>query len=342
VSGIGNPGGARIASPHDPPVIRLDRTPEVAIAAADVPRFVADALAEAVGDAADRAASVFHHGGLWVARRAWAGEALAAGVPVTLYAFTAEPAPLPGPPPEILYDADGLVAVDKPAFLPMQGTRASRRFCLEHMLRERLGAPGLIAVHRLDRETSGVALFARDPVAAARMERQFRERRVRKTYLALVSPGPTSPRFDVCGHIVRRPHPAHAFFALDLRPPACGAEAAWSETRFAVLASDLARPGVARLAARPITGRTHQIRVHCAHQGHPVLGDALYGGAAAPRLQLHAAALTLYRSGGPHVLAAAPPADFLCPPEAFDPAGWDAALGAAASEPTAESDTRTD
>jgi 23S rRNA-/tRNA-specific pseudouridylate synthase len=322
---------ARLASPHDPPVTRLDATPEAAVAAADVPRFLADALGSA-----DRAASVLHHGGLWVARHAWAGEALAAGVPVAIYAFSAEPAPLPGPPPALLYDADGLVAVDKPAFLPMQGTRASRRFCLEHMLRERLGAPGLIAVHRLDRETSGVALFARDPAAAARMERQFRERRVRKTYLTVVAPGAaaTPDRFDVRGHIVRRPHPAHAFFALQAEAPESAAPDAaagstHSETRFARLTPGAAPPpglDAALLAARPVTGRTHQIRVHCAHRGHPVVGDALYGGAPAARLHLHAAALRLFRAGGPHVLATAPPADFPCAPAAFDPEAWDAAL----------------
>jgi tRNA pseudouridine32 synthase/23S rRNA pseudouridine746 synthase len=335
----------RVASPHDPPVTRLDRTPAMPVAAADVPRFLADALAEAMGDP-DRAASVLHHGGLWIARRAWAGEALAAGVPVTIYAFTAEPAPLPGPPPALLYDADGLVAVDKPAFLPMQGTRASRRFCLEHMLRERLGAPGLIAVHRLDRETSGVALFARDPAAAARMERQFRERRVRKTYLAVVAPQAAAApaRFDVSGHLVRRPHPAHAFFALAPEAPESGAgagDATHSETRFARLTPLAPAPGLdaALLAARPITGRTHQIRVHCAHRGHAIVGDALYGGAPATRLQLHAAALTLYRAGGAHVLAAAPPAEFLCAPATFDPEAWDAAL---ATEYAPESDPGTD
>ena len=312
----------RVASPHDPPVTRLDATPEVAVAAADVPRFLADAL----GDA-ERAASVLHHGGLWIARRGWAGEPLAAGVPVAIYAFTVEPVPPPGPPPALLYDADGLVAVDKPAFLPMQGTRASRRFCLEHMLRERLGAPGLIAVHRLDRETSGVALFARDAAAAARMERQFRERRVRKTYLTVVSPASAPARFVVRGHIVRRPHPAHAFFALEAEAPADAPGSTQSETRFARLEPVGPAPGhLALLAARPVTGRTHQIRVHCAHRGHPVVGDALYGGLPAPRLQLHAAALTFFRAGGPHALEAAPPADFPCRPADFDPAAWEAAL----------------
>ncbi len=292
-----------------------------ALAPGDVGAFLTGLL----GDA-DRATSVLHHRGLWVAGRVWDGEALPAGTPLSVYAFGREPEPVTLPEPLVLWDDGDVVALHKPAWLPTQGTRASRRFSLEHRAAEHLGAERLTAVHRLDRETSGVVLFARTNAGAARMHRQFRARTILKTYLAGLAPLPPLPDepFRVRGHLVRVPDRAHATFALG---PAGGEP---SETWFAPLPAAAAPSGVtgAWVYARPITGRTHQIRVHLASQGWPIAGDTLYGppadpaGPGFPRLQLHALTLTFSVPGRSITVQAPPPPDLLWPFAEGRPAGW--------------------
>jgi 23S rRNA-/tRNA-specific pseudouridylate synthase len=106
-----------------------------------------------------------------------------------------------------------------------------------------------------------------------------------------VSPPPASPRFEVSGFLGRVLDPRRYRFALrDARH----AGFRWSATRFRVLA---ARGERALVEAEPATGRTHQLRVHLAAAGAPIVGDELYGGAPAPRLQLHAASIALAHGG---------------------------------------------
>jgi 23S rRNA-/tRNA-specific pseudouridylate synthase len=150
------------------------------------------------------------------------------------------------------------------------------RVSLEARLRALLGCPELAAVHRLDRTTSGVVLFARDRAAAAWLGRELREGRVARRYLAWVSPVPAWDETVVRGFLARVAHPSRIRFALQPEP-VTGARA--SETRLRRVA---VRDGRALLEAWPRTGRTHQIRVHCASAGHPVVGDDLYGPAFAP------------------------------------------------------------
>lgn len=253
------------------------------------PAFVADARARAGLDADDWR-RVLWHGGLWVDRaRPEPGRPLAAGAQVSVYAFVAEPEVPPIDGARVVALRGDLAAIDKPAWLPMHGTRASARIGLEGAVVELLGDDGWRAVHRLDRQTSGVVLFARTGELAGRLHRLFGARRVHKTYRAEVEPAPAADAFAVQGPMVRVAHPSHSRFAL-----APGEPGRASESRFTVVER---RPGRAWLDCVPITGRTHQLRVHLAHAGHPIAGDALYGhgwrAGGAPRCLLHAHRIAL-------------------------------------------------
>ena len=241
-------------------------------------------------------ARVVHHGGIWLDAHPVALDAppatVRAGVHVAVYALAYEPEPVPLPDDLILHDAAGVVAANKPAWLPVQGTRASQRISLEVELRARLDCPGLRAAHRLDRQTSGVVLFARDSERAAFLGKALQDRRVERTYLALVSPAPKEDRWTVRGELGPAKTPPRFRFELRAAP---ARDTKPSETEFKVLGRSEAR---ALVECRPRTGRTHQLRVHLAAGGTPICGDDLYGppfrpGAptSAARVQLHAASL---------------------------------------------------
>lgn len=267
---------------------------------------------------------ILRHGGLHLDRRRWLCESpperVSAGTAVVAYSFEREPAPLAPldvPGDAVLLDEEGLVAVNKPPWWASQGTRASRVVSLEQELRRRLDCPTLTPVHRLDRETSGVMLFARDGRAAGELGRQFARRQIRKEYLALVSPPASRPEWTVDGFMVRIEHPSHSLFTL-LEPSADSdtAEASGqpSRTRFERLAT---RGERSLVRAHPLTGRTHQLRVHLLASGIPIAGDSLYGGGWAPgqpwsaeRLQLHACAIELTLKGRALRIEAPLPADF--------------------------------
>jgi 23S rRNA pseudouridine1911/1915/1917 synthase len=292
-----------------------------------VRRFVVErelTLAELLADAARRLAGTpacaeraLWHGGLHVNGHPLDGDAPPRSVPggawVAVYAFEREPEPVAFDLARVLHDADGLVAVDKPAWLPMQRTRATARLSLEAALRDLLGDESLVAVHRLDRQTSGVALFARGG-AGAWASRALAARRVAKRYLAVVAPPPQHDVFAVEGFLARAPDPARFRFALHAAPRAA---ARWSLTRFSVNERGAGR---ALVEAHPETGRTHQIRVHLAATGSPIAGDLLYGSVGtAERVLLHAAALALVRpDGSPLRIEAPPPADVR---DGLDPSG---------------------
>ena len=206
----------------------------------------------------------------------------------------------------LLYADPDLAAVDKPAGVPAQPTLTSDRGALPELVSDLLGAPATL-VHRLDRETSGVTVFARSPAAAATLAEAFRTGGPEKTYLALTArpPSPVEGRLEAAiGKDPTRP---------GLRRIATGGDPA--ATRYRTLATG---PGGALIEARPETGRTHQIRVHLAHLGAPLLGDARYGGARrvgeveVPRVMLHALRLELAHpiTGAPLAFAAPVPEDF--------------------------------
>jgi 23S rRNA pseudouridine1911/1915/1917 synthase len=220
-----------------------------------------------------------------------ASDAVAAGDIVT-----ASPPPPSEPPAqatpeniplEITFEDHDLLCLNKPPGLVVhpaaghwQGTlvNAILHHCASisdggHPLR-----PGI--VHRLDKDTSGCILVAKNDGAHAALARQFAERSAQKTYLAVVRGRPRATSGVVTGAIAR--HPVHRQrMAISRRPDARAAETTWK-----VLTSE---GNLSLLECRPKTGRTHQIRVHLKHLGHPIAGDRVYGGGADfPRQLLHA------------------------------------------------------
>lgn len=155
-------------------------------------------------------------------------------------------------------------------------------------------------VHRLDRGTSGVIICAKNPLATKWLQKQFSTRKVIKTYVALVDGVPKSERAVIDMPMARNPKRPQTFRVDVKGKPAT--------TEYRVLQS---KNGLSEVELLPTTGRTHQLRVHLAKLGHPILGDTLYGGAAAERLYLHALRLTItLPGGGRHTFEAPLPDEF--------------------------------
>jgi 23S rRNA pseudouridine1911/1915/1917 synthase len=185
---------------------------------------------------------------------------------------------------DILKVTEGFVAVNKPAGMPTQPTRDRKQRSLEEMLRVEYRS--LFLVHRLDTGTSGIVVFARTRDAAASLSGLFASREIRKTYLARVA-----------GAIERE---------MTIESPIGGKDALTT-----------VRPRDDGLVEAEIrTGRTHQIRIHLASIGHPVIGDRRYGGPKAPRLMLHAWKLEHETIGA---LEAPPPDDLIRSPAPWKP-----------------------
>jgi len=173
--------------------------------------------------------------------------------------------------------------------------------------------PGI--VHRLDRDTSGVLVVARTPFARAALARQFRDRTVRKTYLAIVCGVVSRDETTVARAIGRHPTERKRMSTAS-RTPRAAVSHVTALARFAGTTRD--DRGATLLRVRPETGRTHQIRVHLASLGHPCLGDRLYGRggdcgeSGFQRQALHALALSIAhpRSGERRTFLAPLPEDF--------------------------------
>lgn len=199
---------------------------------------------------------------------------------------------------DILYEDADVLAVRKPAGFSSQRTPYQLKGTVEYAVGAYLKVQGIDGpvriVHRLDRGTSGVMLFPKNRAAAALLSDQLKEGRVGKLYLALVSGTPETECWQVDAPIAKV---ASARYGV-ARP---GKEA---QTAFRVRAQG---DNAALVEARPFTGRTHQIRVHLAHCGLPIVGDATYGGAKAPRLLLHCCSMTFLDREGNAVTVSAPP-----------------------------------
>jgi 23S rRNA pseudouridine1911/1915/1917 synthase len=180
-------------------------------------------------------------------------------------------------PLRILYEDEHVAAIDKPAGMVVHPAPGAWRGTVVNALLHRglVGAPATNAlserpgiVHRLDRETSGVLIVARTATAHRALSEAFKSRTVKKVYQAIVLGTPRRAEATLRWNIGRHPRERKR---MSIRAHT-GREAI---TRYTVTESFL---GIAHLRVEPETGRTHQIRVHLAAMGHPVLGDALYGG----------------------------------------------------------------
>lgn len=223
-------------------------------------------------------------------------------------AMTPEEIPL-----DIVYEDAHLVVVDKPAGMLVHPTRVEKSGTLAnalayHLNRDRIrgrdtshveatrressasGGPPLVRpglVHRLDRATSGLMVVAKQERALSILTRHFHRRLVEKRYLALVHGMIAEEELTISAPIGRDPA-AHPKWNVSTSGKP-------SETRLRVIER---RRNVTLVELEPVTGRTNQLRIHCAHAGHAILGDDWYGQVSLPRLCLHAARLCFHHPSG--------------------------------------------
>ena len=217
-----------------------------------------------------------------------------------------------------LYADSALLVLAKPAgLLCVPGRGADKQDCLSARAQQQW--PGALVVHRLDMATSGLVLMARSPAVQRLLGQAFAERTVEKRYQATVQGCMALPTAPMAAPDTDSPWNGWGDITLPIsadweRRPLRVVDAQHgkpSHTRWRVLRTDTAAQ-TTRLELAPVTGRTHQLRVHLAAVGHPILGDMLYADAAvqarAPRLLLHATRLALaHPLSGEWVQFALPP-----------------------------------
>lgn len=211
-------------------------------------------------------------------------------------------------PLQVLYEDDHLLIVNKPAGMLLHPTEPHHHLTLDHLVAGHFFRTGLQAkvrhVHRLDQDTSGVVLYAKHAWASALLDEMLRERKIKRTYIAFVS-----GQMAKGSGKINEPIGKDRYHATRRRVAPNGDPAI---THYEVKAR---YKTATKVECRLETGRTHQIRVHMSHIGHPLLGDDLYGGKRdlVKRQALHAAVLTLaHPFGGEVVEAHAPlPLDLL-------------------------------
>lgn len=216
---------------------------------------------------------------------------------------------------QVLLEDEAVIAIDKPAGMVVHPAPGARRGTVVAAVLHRFEGmagfadterPGI--VHRLDKDTSGVLLVARTPAALAALARQFHDRTVAKRYVAVVHGTPRAAAGMIDRPVGRDPQ-------VRTRMTARGSRGRAARTRFVV--RERLGP-VTVLDLFPETGRTHQLRVHLAAIGHPIVGDATYGGrrrgarlpeaiVAFPRQALHAAEIAFdHPTTGRRVVLTAP------------------------------------
>jgi tRNA pseudouridine32 synthase / 23S rRNA pseudouridine746 synthase len=173
---------------------------------------------------------------------------------------------------ELIYCDDVLLAANKPAgMLAVPGRGTDKQDCLSSRIQQEF--PDALIVHRLDMATSGLIVFARGATMQRKLSCMFQERMVHKKYVAIVS-----GMMEQSGEINRPKQKVDRV------------QGKHSLTRYRLIHYDVSTDS-SRVELEPVTGRTHQLRVHLAAIAHPIVGDQLYDGRSADRLFLHAASL---------------------------------------------------
>ena len=227
-------------------------------------RFIRHRIARLSRTKAQRivSACAYHHDG----RRRKPSDRVKAGEVVLLVrpAFEEPPTPIDF---EVLYEDEALMAIDKPSGLPVHPSATYHKNTLTYRLRERFGSDAPHIAHRLDRETSGLILCAKHIDAERTLKTSFENRRVQKTYLAIVRGQPKDQGLIELP-LARVTEGLHVLMHV----PEQGGYP--SVTDYRVLSR---APSVALVELSPKSGRQHQLRVHLGAIGHPIIGDKLYG-----------------------------------------------------------------
>ena len=205
----------------------------------------------------------------------------------------------------ILYEDDDVIVVNKPSGLLTHAKGGlSDEPTVAEIIRPKTSfatdtdRPGI--VHRLDRDTSGLLIIAKNPESAAHLQRQFAERTAKKTYVAITDGKPKLNAAKIDLPIGRNPSAPSTFRVDPNGKP--------SQTTYHVLAENDAQ---SLIELKPTTGRTHQLRVHLTHLNAPILGDRVYGKSSDCRMMLHAQKLEItLPSGERKVFEAAIPDEF--------------------------------
>ncbi|APR98868.1 RluA family pseudouridine synthase [Wolbachia endosymbiont of Folsomia candida] len=190
----------------------------------------------------------------------------------------------------ILYEDEYILAINKPAGVIVQGG-VKVKISISDLLDQIIEGETFKIVHRLDRDTSGVIIFARSAIVARYLMEEFKERRIKKTYLALTVGIPNKSRGVIDHPLIKKYISGQEKVVVDENSPHN------ATTRFSIMAR--LNHNVAYLKLQPITGRTHQLRAHLAHINCPILGDGKYGGKGvfidgiANKMHLHSHSLSL-------------------------------------------------
>jgi 23S rRNA pseudouridine955/2504/2580 synthase len=216
----------------------------------------------------------------------------------------------------VIYRDSSVLVINKPSGLATQGGSGIKRHVdglLDHLSFEKRQKPRL--VHRLDRDTSGVLIVARTAPAAAVLAKSLADRDARKIYWALVQGVPAKETGTIKAALLKEGgHGPHGRDERMVAREPGDAEAKYALTDYVVM--DRAGDEYAWIAAKPLTGRTHQIRVHLGLLGTPIVGDGKYGGAhgqtgIADRLHLHARSIDIAHPDGGRLQISAPLPDHM-------------------------------
>jgi 23S rRNA (cytosine1962-C5)-methyltransferase len=207
-------------------------------------------------------------------------------------------------PPCVLHEDEHLLVVNKPAGWNTHAPSPYAGEGIYEWLKHREPRLASLAIiHRLDKETSGVLVFGKTPLANRSLTEQFAGREVRKKYLLLTDQEPKQREFTARSKIIRA---GERYVS--------GAHGEEAETLFGVRGqrseAGSMSVGCYEVLAEPLTGRTHQIRVHAAENGFPILGDTLYGGSTFARVCLHAAEIVFKHPASGDEVEFTAPVDF--------------------------------